>query len=65
MNQVIEVIVSPAGDTKIETKGFTGKNCRQASAALEQALGIKATERLTTEFYQSQPHAHVAKEGQR
>jgi hypothetical protein len=65
LNQVIEVIVSPTGDTKIETKGFTGNDCRQASAALEQALGTKANERLTAQFYQSQSYVHVAEDGQR
>jgi hypothetical protein len=65
LNRVIEVIVSPTGDAKIETKGFTGNDCRQASATLEQALGTKANERLTTEFHQLQPHVHVAEEGQR
>lgn len=49
---IIEIIVSPQGETHIETKGFTGAGCRQASEFLEQALGRRANERLTSEFYQ-------------
>lgn len=50
----IEIIVSPQGETKVETKGFTGGNCREASKLLEQALGEKTTEQMTPEFYQQQ-----------
>lgn len=41
----IEVIVSPLGKVKIETKGFAGNSGRKASKYLEQALGVKATHR--------------------
>ena len=54
MTQVIEVIVSPQGQTRIETKGFTGASCRQASRFLEEALGSRLSEQLTTEFHQLQ-----------
>jgi hypothetical protein len=49
--QIIEVIVSPQGETRVETKGFTGSSCRQASQFIEQALGIQSSEKLTAEFY--------------
>ena len=52
--KTIEVIVAPNGQTKIETKGFSGASCRAASEFLESALGIKTAERRTAEFYQSQ-----------
>ena len=52
--QFIEVIVSPQGETRIETKGFVGGSCRQASQFLEQALGAQASEKLTAEFYQQE-----------
>ncbi|MCH7727466.1 MAG: DUF2997 domain-containing protein, partial [Planctomycetes bacterium] len=29
--KTIEIIVSPTGETKIETKGFSGAECRDAS----------------------------------
>ena len=49
--KTIEIIVSPTGDTKVETKGFTGGSCRDASRLIEQALGEKSGEQMTGEFY--------------
>lgn len=49
--KTIEVTVSPTGETKVETKGFAGPACREASRLLEAALGRVASERLTAEFY--------------
>ncbi len=54
MARVIEVIVSPTGETTVQTKGYVGSDCQQASRALEQALGIVAAEQKTTEFYQTE-----------
>ena len=51
MSKIIEIIVSPKGETKVETKGFAGEECRDASRAIEAALGQRSAERLTTEFY--------------
>ena len=53
MNKTIEIIISPAGETRLETKGFTGAACREASSFLEAALGNRAGEQLTAEFYQA------------
>jgi len=57
--KIIEVIVAPDGSTKIETKGFAGESCRDASRFIEQALGQRADERLTAEFHQVQPTQHL------
>ena len=54
MNKTIEIIVSPKGETKLETKGFAGVECQQASRLVEQALGATAGEQLTAEFHSSQ-----------
>jgi hypothetical protein len=51
MSKIIQVTVSPKGETKIETTGFTGSSCQDASRALEQALGAKSGETLTGEYY--------------
>jgi hypothetical protein len=59
--KIIEVIVSPAGEVKIETKGFVGASCRDASRFLEEALGVKTEERLTAEFHETQPSAETAR----
>ncbi len=52
MSQTIEITVSPRGETKIETRGFTGGDCREASRFVEQALGARVSETLTPAFYQ-------------
>ena len=52
--QFIEVVVSPLGEVKVETKGFIGARCRQASRFLEEALGQSTGETLTAAFHQSQ-----------
>lgn len=51
MSKIIEIIVSPKGETKLETKGFSGAGCQEATRALEQALGAKTGESLTGEYY--------------
>ena len=55
MKRTIEITVSTTGETTVETKGFTGSECRDASKFVEQALGRRTSERLTGEFYQDQP----------
>ena len=52
--KVIRVIVGSKGETRVETKGFSGGECREASRVLEQALGQPVGEQLTPEFYQTQ-----------
>ena len=51
--RIIEIIVSPTGQSQVQTRGFRGSNCRQASRFLEQALGQRTSEQLTSEFHQS------------
>ena len=63
MMKTIEVIISPKGETKIETKGFTGSFCRQASQFLEQALGATAREQLTAEFFQQEAAPNQLRQG--
>ena len=60
MNKTIEIIVSPQGESRVETKGFTGNECRQASQFIEQAMGKQTHEQLTAEFHQtaSQQQSH-------
>ena len=51
MNRVIEVIVSPRGETTVQTKGFAGSDCLAASKFIEDALGVSSHERRTPEFF--------------
>lgn len=64
MNQIIELVVATDGKVTIQTKGFTGPACKSATEALEKALGLKQSERLTAEFYSQQTNQQQAKEGQ-
>ncbi len=58
MPRVIEVIVSPQGETTIQTKGYAGTECLQASKFLEQALGIVTRDHKTAEIWES-PESHL------
>jgi hypothetical protein len=51
--KVIEIVVSPQGEARVQTKGFAGASCQEASRFLEQALGQRTKEQLTAEFHQS------------
>lgn len=49
----IVVLVTPDGQTSVETKGFKGPACQEASRFLELALGQRQSEQLTSEFHQT------------
>ena len=53
--RIIEITVDTKGQSKVETRGFTGGECREASRFVEQALGTRSAEALTAEFHQGQP----------
>ncbi|QDU88425.1 hypothetical protein Pla175_18030 [Pirellulimonas nuda] len=48
----IEIIVSPQGEARIETRGYAGAACQDASRLLEAALGVRQSEQLTSAFFQ-------------
>ena len=52
--KTIEITVDPQGQARVETKGFSGSECREASRFLELALGRITGETLTAEFHQDQ-----------
>ncbi|MCG8586113.1 MAG: DUF2997 domain-containing protein [Pirellulales bacterium] len=47
----IEVIVSNTGQTRLVTKGFEGRECRDASRFLELAMGKTVSDHLTSEYF--------------
>jgi len=51
--KTIELVVSPKGESTLETKGFAGDSCKAASSFLEAALGVKLSERPTAEAFVS------------
>jgi hypothetical protein len=52
--RIIEITVDTKGQSKVETRGFTGGECREASKFIEQAIGQRTEEKLTADFYQPQ-----------
>ena len=51
--KTIEITVSPTGETQVQTKGFIGGECRDASRFVEEALGQRVSETLMAEFHQA------------
>ena len=62
--KTIEITVGPKGETKVETRGFAGAECREASKFVEQALGQKSAETLTAEFHQGQQAGQELRQSQ-
>ena len=62
MNRTIEIVINLAGQTTIQTKGFVGASCQDASRLLEQALGQRTTEQITAEYYEGAAVPHVQQE---
>ena len=62
--KVIEILIKPDGTSSLQTKGFTGGECRDASRFLEEALGHKTGDQTTAEFHQTpqtqQSHLHTS-----
>jgi hypothetical protein len=52
MSRVIEVIVSPQGEVTVQTRGYRGSDCLQASQFLEEALGVTTEDRKTAAFFE-------------
>jgi len=52
--KLIEITIDSKGQSRVETRGFTGGECREASKFIEQALGQRTGEQTTAEFYQGQ-----------
>ena len=47
----VEIIVDPKGNSKVETKGFSGSECVEASKFIELALGKETASQTTAEFF--------------
>ena len=51
MQQEIHVDVAPDGSLRIDAVGFTGADCEQATAFLEEALGEATGKQRKPEYY--------------
>jgi Protein of unknown function (DUF2997) len=54
MARIVEVVVSPAGETTVQTKGYAGAECQLASKWLADALGVTTSDQKTTEYFSAQ-----------
>ncbi len=52
---IIEITVAQDGSTKVETKGFEGNRCSEATRFLERSLGCVTSDKRTAEFYARGP----------
>jgi hypothetical protein len=64
MTRIIELIVSPTGETTAQTKGYRGTECLNASKFLEESLGVVTAERKTTEYLQPSQTQEVVNQQQ-
>ena len=55
----IEIVVSPKGETTVQTKGFAGAQLPGSQQIHRTALGNKTAEQKTPEFYQPQAESAV------
>ena len=52
MKQQIIITIDADGSTNVETKGFVGKTCKDASRFIEDALGKVQSDQLKPEYHQ-------------
>ena len=62
--KTIKITVDPKGQARVETSGFTGGECREASRFVEQALGTRSAETLTAEFHQGEQAGQELRQSQ-
>ena len=53
--QKIEIIVDTKGTDRVETKGFAGSDCVEASRFIEQALGKQVTNEPRPSSFRPKP----------
>jgi len=59
----IEILVSPTGELRIDAVGFSGADCDQATAFLEEALGKVEAKQRKPEFYRKARRKQTQKAG--
>ena len=53
----VTIIVSPKGEVKVQTAGFSGASCQKATEEFERALGKVTSDAPTEEAYLEQNNA--------
>jgi hypothetical protein len=49
--KMIEVLIDTKGGISMETKGFAGEACREATRELERSLGLVTRDQQTPEMF--------------
>ena len=52
--KTIEITIQSDGETSVQTHGFAGPSCREASRFIEIALGRRTGECLTPEYHRTE-----------
>jgi len=55
----VKVIIDKNGQVKIETEGFKGKSCLDATKELEELLGLVVEDKKKPEYYQNTVNARL------
>ncbi|MGA8890783.1 MAG: DUF2997 domain-containing protein [Anaeromyxobacteraceae bacterium] len=55
----IELLFTPDGEVRLETRGLKGKTCMEETESLERAIGTVKDREKTSEYYQQ----HTAVKG--
>lgn len=61
----IKIHISPDGNVKIDAIGYEGKSCKEATRAIEEALGKVESDNLKLEYYLSAQAETQVKNGVR
>ena len=57
--KTIIITIAPNGETTVETKGYAGRSCQDGSKFVEDALGVKTSEKLTAEYHKAENKQQV------
>ena len=57
----IDVLIDQDGNVEVQTQGFSGSDCKKATAELERELGKTTEDKLTPEFHHRAPVAQKAR----
>jgi hypothetical protein len=55
MSKTIEVIIDTDGNIEVQTQGFSGPDCKKATADLERSLGKVTNDKVTSDYYKVGP----------
>lgn len=51
--KTITITVDTDGSVEIDAQGFSGSECKDATKQIEDALGVKTSEKKKAEFYRT------------